>query len=442
MHKPKLIFLFIVFALSSIFLLHYYVVGQAVYGDGIYYYAITHSIYFDHDLNTQNQLGHHYSPKSNNSSKEEPLETRETLTKTGLASNKYPLGSSLAWLAAISLSDVSANLLKHFNPSFPNNGYSNIYQISVGLLNILFVSFGLFLLYKFLLKSHSQLSSLLAVSTLIFGSNLLYYGGIDVINSHPLSFLVATVFLIYWSKNKNKTYRNWLIIGIIIGILALVRTQDLIFLSLVIFENIFLMFRNESPFLVKLYKFLLNNLLVALGFLISFFPQLIEWRIIFGNFLQNPYISSKEGFNFFSPHLFEIFFSSKVGLFIWTPIYLFCFVGLFLLLKKNRYLSLSGIILLFSQIILISSWSGWSQGESFSIRMLISGLPFLALGLVSFIDFLPKKWHLKYLFSFTIVSYNLIAIFYFLLVAQSPTFDRGKMTQPQELNKIETLFKR
>lgn len=438
MFRPKFLPFGLSLVLALVFLLHYYVVGQAVYGDGIFYYAMTHSIYFDRDLDTQNQLGHHYSPASNNSAIEEPLENIEMRTKTGLTSSKYPIGPSLAWLPAVFVADQKANLLKNINPNFPNNGYSNIYQITVGLMNVLFVGVAIFLLCKFLLKYFSKTTSLLSVLTILFGSNLLFYGGLDVINSHPISLLMSAVFMIYWFKTKNKTNKNWFAIGLIVGLLALIRTQDFVFLSLIIFENLYLLFNRH----LSLSKIILNIFYVGIGMLISFLPQLLEWRVVFGDFFQNPYISAKEGFNFFRPHLLEIFLGLKVGLFIWTPIYLFCIAGLLLLFKKNRYFSVSAIVLLVFQIILIASWSGWSQGESFGIRMLISTLPFLTIGLASFIDLISGKKYLKYLFSFLIISYNLAAIFYFLLFAQSPTFDRGKMTQPQELKKIEILFKR
>ncbi len=57
----KIIFFIFFPLLSFAFLLHYWIVGQAVYGDGIYYYAYTRSLYKDHDLNFSNEFSHSYN---------------------------------------------------------------------------------------------------------------------------------------------------------------------------------------------------------------------------------------------------------------------------------------------------------------------------------------------------------------------------------------------
>ena len=49
-----------------IFLLHFSFSGQAIYGDGIDYWAYLPTIYFDHDLDFKNQFRHIYSPVNNN----------------------------------------------------------------------------------------------------------------------------------------------------------------------------------------------------------------------------------------------------------------------------------------------------------------------------------------------------------------------------------------
>jgi len=52
--------------LVGMFLGHFWLVGQAVYGDGRYYWAAARSMWIDHDLYLKNELRHHYSPVSNN----------------------------------------------------------------------------------------------------------------------------------------------------------------------------------------------------------------------------------------------------------------------------------------------------------------------------------------------------------------------------------------
>jgi hypothetical protein len=151
--------------LVGVFLLHYIIVGQAVYGDGIFYYAFTRSIYKDHDIQFKNELGHHYSHENNNRAVEEPLGYVHDYTKTGYTVNRYPIGAPIFWLPAFFLADTISHIAHFFNSSISTLGYSDIYQICVGISNILFVSIGLYIL-SFELKKY--FSNSIVLSTLIF----------------------------------------------------------------------------------------------------------------------------------------------------------------------------------------------------------------------------------------------------------------------------------
>src|SRR5579872_2651504 len=68
---------------SVIFLCHYLVVGQAVYGDGIYYFAYDRAVTLDHNLNFSTNA-HHYDRYFNNLKQADTYEkSSEDKTKTG-----------------------------------------------------------------------------------------------------------------------------------------------------------------------------------------------------------------------------------------------------------------------------------------------------------------------------------------------------------------------
>lgn len=359
MKKLSLIHIFVscFMLLSVIFLVHYAIVGKAVYGDGTYYWEYIRSIWKDHYLNVRN--------------------------------NWFPIGSSIAWAPAFILADIIAK----------GDGYSHIHQIIVGLENVTFVSIGITLLYRLLLNYFSPLISLLTVGITLFGTNLLFYGAVDVINSHPAAFLASTLFLSQWIKTRKKrTDFQWVLLGILLAFMAMIRTQDILFGLLLVFDV----------------KKIRSVFLSAFAFFVTFIPQLMMWKYVFGNYFVSPYL--RGGFNFLHPHIFEVLFSRQNGLIIWTPIYALYFFGLFFLKKSYRIRFLFFFISIL-QLYLITAWSGWYQGQAFSIRMMITGLPYLSFGLGALLIILKERLN-HYLFYFLCVSfilYNLGSILVFLL---------------------------
>lgn len=428
--RPLYIFLF----LSCLFLIRYALVGQAVYGDGIYYYSYTKSLIKDKDLHFANELGHHWSPSNNNTLIEDLPDNIIQRTGTNMVPNKYPIGAPIVWLPVFSLTDLFAHTLHQLNPNFPNNGYSDIYQISIGLFNVGLITWGIMLLVKFWNQFFSLKTIWLATAIVLLATNLIYYGAFDVINSHPLSFLLSMLLLDQWWKlSYQKRWQSWFKLGIITGILAMTRTQHLIFPILICLESIFKLGIKQSK----------NILIMLASAIITFSPQLLVWYYLYGKIIS-PYLLTNEGFNFFKPHLIELFFNPQAGLLIWTPVYGLAIFGLIKYHQKNPVLSKICLLVFVSQVYLISSWSGWSQGESFGIRMLINTLPFLTGGLA----FLLEKWQTKisrnliYSFIFFLISYNFLSIAYFQFFWQSPTFDKGIITQEQRWLKFKQLISR
>jgi hypothetical protein len=74
------------------------------------------------------------------------------------------------------------------------------------------------------------------------------------------------------------------------------------------------------------------------------------------------------GFNFLDPHMFDVLFSYRKGLFIYTPILLFSFLGFVNLYRKNKYQAITLFIYFLIVLYIISSWRNWWYGMSFGHR--------------------------------------------------------------------------
>ncbi len=412
--KKLLISLFLVFFL--LFYVHFRIVGQAIYGDGIYYWSYAHALYFNHDLNLYNGLEHIYSPQNNNTLKP----TNNSHLKIDKISwYQYPPGSSITWVFGFIFADFLTKFFTIFNKSLSFSGYSDLYQFIVGIENILFIIAGIYFLIKTLQMYVNSTISYITSISLLLGTNLLYYGSIDVLNSHPLSFLTSSFLLWYFIKShKKQTYVKWFILGFTVGILALIRTQDLLFLILP-FVDIARLITIKK---MKIIEFFISILLLIFGTVVSFIPELIIWKNITGSFFKSPYALDNQ-FHFNNPHVIGLAFNSQTGFVLYTPLLILAFIGLFFFIKKQTYLGTLFSIFILLQMYLIANWSGWQQGSSFGIRMFISTYPLYAIGLSQIITLLIKKYSVKICIALMcmFVLYNIGAIFYFLLFVKGIT---------------------
>lgn len=356
-----------------LFLSHLYITKTAIYGDGRFYYSYLPSIIIDHSLNLSKSFT--YFGITN---------TPQSLIGPG---NIYPIGSAIVWTPPFIIAQI---ILLPFHLS---NGFNLLYQILIGIWNISFVFMGLFLLFKTLLRFFDEKISLLATIGTFTSTNLFFYGSLDVINSHSASFFFSAA-LIYLFTSK-RTILNAVLIGIAVGMLALIRSQDYLFIVF--------------PFLDLLINKKIKYSSISIVFaLIIFFPQIFLWHSYWGSFFGNPYLKV-QAFDFLHPQIIGVLFNKDSGI-IWTPIVFISIFGLIKLYKKNKTLSAYSLFFILTQIYLISSWSVWWEGASYSARMLVSSLPFMGFGLAYILSML-KKYKEIIITLFSILNFILIVIF-------------------------------
>lgn len=339
----------IIIVYLAAFVAHAAFLGKTVYGDGTYYYAWLRSAVIDHDIDFRNDYG--------------------------AVANIYPIGPAILWSPGFLWIH---SVLRADGMSFP-------YQVTVGLMSVGYAIIGILLLWRLVQNP-------LVILSVAFATNLLFYGSLDTVNSHALSFLAATVFLTLWMQRE----KNQVLLGGMLGLLALIRPQDSLYGLLLL--------RKATA------KSIIKN---TLGFLLIFSLQLMAWQALYGKFWVSPYLDRGYGFDFLHPHVLGVLFSPNNGLFLWTPMALVGVVGLFFAKKYNL------LVLFAAQLYLVASWTTWWQGASFSGRMFISTLPVLALGLVGVFTFLwRKRWRMRELLLGFVIPLSLINAFlivYYLL---------------------------
>lgn len=374
----------ILFSLKALYL------RQTVYGDGIFYYSWLRSIIVDHDVHFFNEYSF--------------FGVQQLLTSLGLIGNQYAIGPALFWSPIYVLIH---NLVQ-------GDGYIFIYQYAVGLLSCFYCLLGLFIIYKVLQRYYSPVISVLSFIGIAWGTQLFFYGALDTVNSHAISFFVASL-LLFLLTQKNISY---LLAGFCAGLLGMIRIQDSMFLffpAALLFLS-FIKGYNEKQ--RNIFPYLKNGIVLAIGFFIPIIIQFFSWYLVYGD-LRIPYLERGYGFSFIGSSFLSVLFSPNNGLFFWTPLLLFAVIGL--LIRHNKLTSLRMITFLFFlwQTYLIGSWSIWWQGASFSGRMFISLLPFFALGIANFLSYLEKKGAKQSILILFICFFSVLTIvlsFYYLWI--------------------------
>lgn len=405
---------------ASIFLFHYLIVGQAVYGDGIGYYSHLHSWVIDHDWDYTNEYQHIYGHENNNAilPKKSPVIQIVPTTSNGQAGNYYGPGVALLLLPFYLLAHWVSLIANATGGHVSLSGYSDVYQIFSGLGAVMYAVLGLFFLERLLLFfSHQRLLSRLSVVMLFFATHLIYYGSFDVINSHFASFFLTALFFWIFFTQKKWGLRRDLILGLLAGLLAITRLQDGIVVLLWGVE-IFLLWHQQP---IKKYLPVVKRIaLFALAFGLAVLPLIWQWVLLFPDPTHQPniqvFINRYQSQHF--PNVVGSLFHPVTGLFSRTPL-LFILFGYWLFFRKtfpSRFkpalMYLFGFF--FLQFLIITYQGGWFAA-AYGGRMYISSLLFFALLLVQLLHQLQKKYRAHYIFAGVFICLNLFLMAHFIL---------------------------
>ncbi len=324
----------------------------------------------------------------------------------GKTINKYYCGTALAQLPFFLVAHAIAHLT-----GADADGYSKIYPVCISIAAIIYLITGL--IYFIAVMKHYNLSPWTVVFTLfatVFGTNLFYYTVGEPALSHIYSFAFITMFFYYSVRYFSTPKPGYItVLGALLGIIILIRPVN----GLIIFIWPFAAggFRQLRDGLATAFKHTihLSSALFLCVAIISI--QLILYKISTGHFFVYSY--GGEGFVFTQPHIADILFSYKKGLFLYTPMYLLAFTGLYFIRKISPFSFYSWLLFFLLITYVFSSWWNWYYGGSFSSRVYVEFLSLFMLLLAVTLQNIRKK-AIKY------VYITLIGLF--IIICQVQTY--------------------
>jgi len=290
---------------------------------------------------------------------------------------KYPIGVALLQLPFFLAADAYAG-----NSSFERDGYSLPYQVASSAGAATYALLGLMLLMLALRPYYSGLSLGLAGVFLFLGTNAYHYATFDGSFSHIFTFFLASA-LLYVLFTRRQAHRAWTFpAGLLLGLLILVRPTNVVYFLFVgcwVLRDRFKAGRWQG-----LRKAVRELVVCGLWILPVFALQMAAWHASTGKWFTYPY--DGEYFDFTSPHIADVLFSVRKGLFFWNPMYLLALTGLFFVRLPKGYL-FSALVFLAAHTYVTSSWHCWWYGGTLGQRVFVDALPVFYPGLVSLVSF-------------------------------------------------------
>lgn len=106
------------------------------------------------------------------------------------------------------------------------------------------------------------------------------------------------------------------------------------------------------------------------GFLITFIPQIIIWKIQSGHFLHYSYTG--ESFSYiYNPKIMDVLFSDAKGLFIFSPILLISLIVLIMFWRETKLYRLSFCMVFILSTYICASWWCWWFGAAYGQRTFV-----------------------------------------------------------------------
>jgi hypothetical protein len=347
--------------------------GRA-HGDGVYYYVYLRSLVYDRDLDFENDyalLGNpHHRP----------------VGEHGLRENRFAIGAGLLWLptfAVGSAATAGSNALGWTDE--PQDGTGTQTQRITLFASVLHAWLTALLITLLARRYVAAWIACAAGIATVMATPLWWYAVYQPSWPHAASACVVALFVLVWERGReDRSARGWLGLGGLLGLVALVRAQDVVFAALPAGSLLWALWRGPNA---ARRQALRDGLLFAAGALLAFSPQMLAWWQIYGSPLTIPqgdgfmqWSASKPGFTLFS---------SRNGLLSWSPIVSVSLVGMLMLALRRgagRGLAIGLLLVFAAEAFILGSTRDWWAGWAFGGRRYLGCCVIFGLGLAVVID--------------------------------------------------------
>jgi len=367
--------------------------------DGYYYYIYLRSLQMDGDL----EFGNEYATWAN------PFEFEKT--PTGHHRNIFGVGPAILWSPFFLLAHGLALLGHKLGYPISLDGMSRFHQTVTFYGTLLYGWLALLFCYQIARQSFGRDHALWSTLGAALAGPLPFYCLTWASYSHAQAAMASSLMCLLWIRWRDAwTVRRFLCFGAVAGLLVLLRPAEAAFLILPLVEG----FRHVWPAVTQrpfttlgLLRRLAGPIAGALAALAVFSPQIVVWKILYGEFLLVP---QGQTFMLWTKTAWHsTLFSPRNGLLTVAPLMAVGLLGLFIGARRRPE---SGwpLVAVFVGIVIVNGaahdWWGWG----FSARRFTAALPIMTFGMAAALCSVRERMIANPRRSASIVSGGVIAL--------------------------------
>jgi hypothetical protein len=336
-------------------------------GDGYEYYVLARSAMFDRDLDLANDFA--------------GVGARAVVSPRGEVTSRTPIGVGLVWAPAILVAHGGTLVARAFGADLPADGFSAPYQAAATTTTFACAMLAVFLVEALVRRYYSALVALLVAVALWFGTPLDFYAVANPFMSHGVSAGAAALFVVLWRRwRESAERRHWLVLGLVGGLMTLVRVQDGVLLALPVLDVLLDRGRRALPAVAAL----------TAGLVPAAALQAAVWARLWGADFVRQIGTQGPGFTL-QLHVAEVLFSPRHGLFTWTPLWAVAVAGFLLWFRRDHRLA-GLMVLAFALAVAVNASMGdWWGSHGFGQRRFLGLTAVFALGLAEVVAVLRAR---------------------------------------------------
>lgn len=368
-----------------------------VHGDGIGYVAPLRSVVVGHDLDLADEFAHltthiradavglpaRFMDRSAATPGLDPVyQTPRPDPVTGRLPAYYAVGPAIAWAPGY----VVAHLVtRATRGAAAADGYGGLYALAIALGSLAFGLAGAWCALRLARVAAPEHEAWWAVLAIAWATPFVYYLYFAPDYGHALSTLTSGAFFVaWWTRRGRDDAATWFGWGALAGALFLVRWNDVALAFPALAVEAFALARRRGIGVLAT-----RALACAAGLVLVASPQFAAWQVFHGR----PWVRYPEAYVGLPVHGFvATLFSSRHGLFVWTPVTLLAVAGLAGLARRERMLAFVALASLAMLVVGNCTARDWWGGASFGMRRLVSGTPLFALGLAALLADARRAW--------------------------------------------------
>jgi hypothetical protein len=352
--------------------------GARLQSDGFYYFAYLRSHAFDRDVNFMNDyrlLG---------------LGDKTYLfqpTRTGHAESAWTIGPAIVWSPFFAAGHVVATRLHAEGRDVATDGTSYPYRQAVCVAGLFYGLLGCWFVYRLVLMFFPERIAGAAVFLTVAGSFMAWYLVKEPSMTHAPSMAAVAGFIWAWAATRgDRSLRAWAALGLLAGLMALIRWQNLLFALLPGIDALLsLIAAARAKDRDTLRRTLIGSAVFLACVAIAFLPQMLAWKAMYGSFIARSPVGPQIRWS--DPHLVDILWSARNGLLSTAPILYLGAIGLLAFAAARPATGVPAAIAVGVMIYFNACIQDWWGSAGFGGRRFDGTLPFFALGLAAFIHY-------------------------------------------------------